>query len=145
MRISPTTWACTVDLRCAVLGWASEPVPGDLDMATVHLAAIDESERIVGVVSYLPHPCPDRVGAPAVYFWAMTVACGFQRAGIGRALLTQVVSGARDMRARILWADARVTAVPFYRRCGGAVVGELYEDEVTGLQDQRVIFDIGST
>jgi len=43
-----------------------------------------------------------------------------------------------------MWADARTTAVGFYRSCGAGVVGEPYVDDVTGLHDQRVIFDLNS-
>lgn len=44
----------------------------------------------------------------------------------------------------LMWADARRGAAGFYRACGAPVVGEPYIDDVTGLHDQRFVFDLSS-
>ncbi|MGI8613049.1 MAG: hypothetical protein ACR2KL_03755 [Nocardioidaceae bacterium] len=47
-------------------------------------------------------------------------------------------------RRPVMWADAHTRAVDFYRACGARVVGEPYIDDVTGLHDHRVVFDLSS-
>jgi GNAT superfamily N-acetyltransferase len=88
------------------------------------------------------HPCPDRPGVIAVYLWAMAVAPELQGLGTGRRLLQEVVTWARAADAVVVWADARESAVEFYERCGAIVVGDRYTDDVTGLTDRRVLFEL---
>jgi GNAT superfamily N-acetyltransferase len=88
------------------------------------------------------HPCPDRPGVIAVYLWAMSVAPELQRRGVGRRLLHEVVTWARAAGAEVVWADARESAVGFYERCGAMAVGDPYSDDVTGLPDRRVLFEL---
>jgi GNAT superfamily N-acetyltransferase len=139
---SPVSWLEVADLRMSVLGWATGPVPGDEDPETIHLALHDASGRVQAAVSFTPHECPDRPGSPAVYLWAMVVAHEHQRQGTGRRMLQEVLSRARTGAARVVWADARESAVAFYERCGATAPGESYLDEVTGLPDRRVVFDL---
>ncbi len=133
--------AATVALRSAVLGWDHSAIKPDLDPEARHLA-LTEDGKIVAVVSMMPWPCPDYAGAPAVYRWAMAVAADRQRSGRGRRLLSEVVDYGRRRGARIVWADARATAVPFYQACGARTIGEPYVDEVTGRIDRRVVIEI---
>jgi len=45
---------------------------------------------------------------------------------------------------RYVWADARLTAVQFYQRLGAVPEGPTCIDDVTGLTDQRVLFDLSN-
>jgi ribosomal protein S18 acetylase RimI-like enzyme len=73
----------------------------------------------------------------------MGVSPGHQRRGLGTSLLGEVLLRARAGGAEAVWCDARQSAVGFYMRFGGIVLGERYADEVTGLADRRVIFELG--
>ncbi len=133
-------WQSARPLRKAVLGWPSEPVPGDLDRDTRHLGQRDKDGAMAGVVSFTPHTCPDRPAERAVYLYGMAVRPDQQRRGVGTSLLQEVLAWADASGAAPVWADARQTAVPFYERLGGVVEGESYPDAVSGLNDRRVIF-----
>jgi GNAT superfamily N-acetyltransferase len=117
-------------------------VPGDEDASVVHLAEVDASGQVTAAVSFMVHPCPDRPGVIAVYVWAMAVAPELQGLGTGRRLLDEVVIWAREADAEVVWADARESAVGFYERCGATPVGDSYPDDVTGLPDRRVLFEL---
>jgi len=111
-------------LRSRVLGWAEPRSRLDGDDAS-HLAVIDGG-AIVAVVSHMSWPCPDDTTTPARY---------------GRLLLATVADRARTRGERLMWADARESAVPFYLACGAQVAdAQPYVDEVTGLLDRRVVF-----
>jgi len=129
----------THSLRSRVLGWAEPRSRLDGDDAS-HLAVIDGG-AIVAVVSHMSWPCPDDTTTPARYFWAMAVDPVRQRQGYGRLLLATVADRARTRGERLMWADARESAVPFYLACGAQVAdAQPYVDEVTGLLDRRVVF-----
>ncbi len=139
VRIS---WQDAEALRISVLGWAAGAFPGDEDPESMHLAQRDDSGTVIAVVSFMPHPCPERPHVRSVYVWGMGVLPAWQRRGIGSQLLADVVSEARSQGAGIVWADARETAVPFYQHAGAVVSGPLVKDEVTGLPDRRVILAV---
>jgi GNAT superfamily N-acetyltransferase len=142
MSIAEVPWQHAESLRSAVLGWPPGPVPGDDDASAVHLAELDPQEQVTAVASYLPHPCPDRPDVPAIYLWGMAVAPPAQRLGAGRRLISEVLSRAARAGATVVWLDARVSAVGFYERCGGAAIGEPYHDAVTGRTERRVVFAV---
>jgi len=136
--LSRGSWVEAQALRQSVLGWPPGPVAGDTDVLTSHLFATDAAGDHVGVVSFTPHPCPSRPGVRAVYLWGMAVRPDAQRAGHGTRLVQAVLEDARRTSAAAVWADARLTAVPFYQRLGAVGAGPVFVDEVTGLTDQQV-------
>ena len=87
MSFAQGPWQQTEALRCSVLGWEPGPVPGDEDPSAVHLAEVDASGQVIAVVSFMAHPCPDRVSVIAVYMWAIAIAPELQGLGTGRRLL----------------------------------------------------------
>jgi GNAT superfamily N-acetyltransferase len=125
-------------LRREVLRWPDDAFDGDLVAKTRHLAVVHDC-AIIAAVSYMPSPCPERRYEGGCYFWAMAVAPEHQRHGHGRALIGELRARAGTFDANVLWADARETALPFYKSCGAVTVGEPYTDDVTGLTDFRVI------
>jgi GNAT superfamily N-acetyltransferase len=131
--------AQTHPLRSRVLGW---PEPRSrLDQGSASHLAVTDGGTVVAVVSHISWPCPGHATTPARYFWAMAVEPKRQRHGYGRRLLATIADRARIASERLVWADARDSAVPFYVACGARVAAEpAYIDEVTGLLDRRVEF-----
>ena len=142
MAVVEVSWERTRRLRREVLGWADVPVPGDQDAESVHLAVLDDRGEPAAVVSACPHPCQERPGAAATYFWAMAVADGSQHRGLGSELVAELTKRSALAGGSVLWADARESAVGFYMRCGATPVGDPYQDPITGLEDRRVVFDL---
>jgi GNAT superfamily N-acetyltransferase len=126
-------------LRTEVLGWPDPSLR--IDTGASHTALIDGAD-VVAAISHVTWPCPDEPGVPARYFWAVAVATGHQERGLGRRLLDGVGAQARAAGERLLWADARESAVGFYLACGGQVVGEPYPGQVTGLVNRRVLLGL---
>ena len=143
MPLIHVEWPHARPLTSCVLGWSTPgPVPGDEDSTVTHLAEVDDDGGLVGVVSFLPHPCPNRPGSPAIYLYGMAVRPRYQRRGIGTKVMREVIARSLRSRVAVVWADAREDAVPFYAGLGAEVVGEPYPDSVSGHTDRRVIFDL---
>jgi len=145
LRLLDRDWQAAQMLRQSVLGWAAGVIPGDTDVGTRHLFAVDPDGRDAAVVSFAPHPCPSRPGTGAFYLWGMAVAPGRQRSGVGARLVNTVLDSARKAGAAVVWADARVEAVGFYARLGAVTEGGVHLDSVSGLSDQRVVFDLAAS
>jgi thiamine transport system ATP-binding protein len=136
----------THELRRRVLreGTPSDSVqlPGDEDPVTAHLAAVDAAGRVVGVATLVDVPCEQRPGVPARQLRGMAVDPAWQGHGVGRDLLTRLAERARAEGAGVLWANARDSALAFYRRNGFTVTGEGFVTEDTALPHHRVVRDL---
>jgi len=140
------TAAETHDLRRAVLrtGTPSDEVvlPGDDDPATVHLGLRDDRGRVVATSTWRPRPAPHEVGgggAAAVQLRMMATDPALQGTGLGGRLVEAGVAWAFSRGADVVWANARDTAVDFYRRHGFDVVGASFVTESTGLPHHLVV------
>jgi GNAT superfamily N-acetyltransferase len=141
-------------LRTRILRPAGAPLcvfPGDLEADTAHFAAYDEAEggRIVGVATVRPASTPpDLLGAaveaaqtaskagvpdsssPTPTAWqlrGMATETGRQKGGVGRAVLNAVAAHVRAQggpAGALLWANARVVALDFYKRNGWKIYGD---------------------
>jgi len=49
-----------------------------------------------------------------------------QHKGLGKLLLADVEDFARNEKADLLWFNARLIAVPFYKSCGYEIVGDAF-------------------
>jgi GNAT superfamily N-acetyltransferase len=135
----------THDLRRRVLRTgtpSTDPVfAGDDDPGGVHLAARD-GDVVVGVASLLPRATPWRAGWRAVQLRGMAVEPSRQGEGIGRTLFDAVIAQARARDMRVLWANARTSALAFYEAAGMATVGDQFTTAATGLPHRVVILDL---
>ena len=78
---------------------------------------------LVATSSLYAVTCPLRPQAqPAVRLQFMAVDPMLQRRGIGSAVMIEILRRLRTTGAVLLWASARDTAVPFYRRFGFSTV-----------------------
>ena len=105
--------------------------PHDDDPRTVHLGAFAPDGALVGIATLLPPEnrmagqAPYR--APGARFRGMGVLPDWQKRGVGKRLLAEVRHLAKQRGAEELWANARVSAVPFYERQGLRVVSGPFE------------------
>ena len=133
------------DLRRRVLreGTPSDEVRFEQDAwpATFHLGARDADGALVGIATFFPSPTPWRDGK-AIQLRGMAVETAHQGAGIGRQLLDAAMERLRSAGFEVLWANARDTALPFYRRLGMEVVGEGFLTSDTKLPHHVVVTDL---
>ncbi len=132
-EIRSITSAQTLPLRQAELRQhrplQDSAFPGDDDPGTLHLGAF-VGERIVGVTSLYPRPLPEAaqgIEAAASTCWqlrGMAVASEHQGTGVGKTLLVAGIERIRERGGLLLWCNARVRALGFYRKAGFGVCSE---------------------
>lgn len=131
----------TRELRRAVLrpGWpVGAAMHGDDNPDAIHLAVLLD-EDVVGACLVLPRAYPLRpelVGAWQLR--GMATAPAMQGRGIGSAVLGRAVDEVRSRGGRLLWCDARTTAVAFYRAHGFAAEGSEFVHEESGIRHYRM-------
>lgn len=107
--------------------------PGDRDPTTAHFAAFDDSVDIVGTASVRQEPPPwSPAGEQAWRLRGMATAENVRGHGVGRALVAAVIEHVMSGGGDLLWCNARVPAVGFYRRAGFLSWGEPWEEPHIG-------------
>lgn len=99
--------------------------PADREPGSFHLAARDGG-TVVAVASFSVEPAPRRAGRSAVRLRGMAVDPGQQHRGLGRGLLEAALERLRADGIELCWANARISALPFYESLGFAVDGEVF-------------------
>ena len=121
-----------IDLRHDVLrqGMPREAAvfDGDRDPAARHYAAL-EQEQLIGCVTLHPSRWDSE---PAWQLRGMAVAEGYRSRGIGRRLLEFIDCELADSPVTLLWCNARVPALAFYRKLGWAVVSDVFDIPTAG-------------
>jgi predicted N-acetyltransferase YhbS len=105
---------------------------------------VDEDGTTVGVITFLERECPGRPGVhPARQLRGMAVATDRQGEGLGSALLTAGIERCRADGVAVVWAHARLSAVPWYEARGLPAEGEGYVFGVMDLPHRLVVRDLG--
>ena len=148
MRVTTVPAEATHDLRRTVLRGgrpdAEVHFPEDDLPEAFHSAVLDAGGRVVAVATASPAPSGLRPGAAAWRVRGMAVEPELQGRGAGTLLLDAVVTRARAAGAEVLWADARDSALEFYRRRGWSVEGKGYLTPATGIPHHTVVLDLRS-
>lgn len=102
---------------------------GDDDPETRHFGAF-LIEGCVGCASFMLRPWH---GEPGYQLRGMATRADLVRQGIGTALLRFAEDAlTAELGAQLLWCNARLGAVEFYRRLGWAVVSEVFDIPTVG-------------
>jgi GNAT superfamily N-acetyltransferase len=136
-----------LDLRARVLRsgtTSADPTfPEDRLPTTAHFAVTDESTgAVIACGSVFPSPCPTRPDAPAMRLRGMATEPTIQRGGLGTAVVDAIVGWSRERGAELVWANARDTALGFYRARSFSVEGEGFINDDTGLPHHLVTLDL---
>lgn len=133
-------------LRAAVLrngDVAAATWPGDDE--SLHLAAVAgdplRDEAVLGCLSLLSQPCPERPGEAAWRLRGMAVAEQYRGRGVGAALLAEAGRRAAAERVAVIWCNARTSALGFYRAAGWRVLGQEFLTD-TGIPHYRALLDL---
>ena len=106
---------------------ASELVfPGDDAADALHVGAF-EDERLVGIGTVLRDPPPDAADERAWRIRGMATLPEVRGRGYGGLLLERCLQHAVNHGGHLVWCNARVGAIGFYRRYGFATAGEVFE------------------
>lgn len=106
---------------------------GDDEPSTFHLAALDGDGRIVATSTWLMRDDTRRPGRRAYQLRGMATAIDRQGQGLGARLVNAGLDELAIRDVEIVWANARDSALDFYRGLGFSVVSEGFVETVTGL------------
>lgn len=141
-RIEVVDGAATRELRRAVLRptWPlGSAMHGDENPDAVHFAALDDSGRVIGTCLVLPRPYPPHPDRPAAWqLRGMATAPELRDRGIGAEVLAAAVAEIRARGGRLVWCDARTTAVAFYAQHGFAAEGAEFLHAESGIPHYRM-------
>jgi GNAT superfamily N-acetyltransferase len=90
----------------------------DEDNEGVHFGAFTDN-TLVGIISLFEKD-------QSFQFRKLAVLPNYQKMGIGNALLSRVEEFAESENGTVIWCNARVTAIGFYRKAGYAHTGKLF-------------------
>jgi len=114
--------------RADEVHWDSDDAPG-----SAHFCAEGPAGEVVSVGSVHPEDAPWPSGAAAQWrLRGMATLPEFRGRGAGGAVLEAVVAHVARQGGGLLWCNARLPAVPFYRRAGFAERGEPWEEPAIG-------------
>jgi GNAT superfamily N-acetyltransferase len=126
-----------ISLRQAVLrphmstDEARYPMDGSPD--TVHFCAEDADGQVISVVTLLKEAPSWRPGTPnAWHLRGMATDAGWRGRGAGTAVLAAIFAFVAGSGGGLLWCNARLGAVNFYKRAGMATTGRPWVDPVIG-------------
>jgi GNAT superfamily N-acetyltransferase len=119
-----------------------DPLPGDDLVDAVHIGALDDWV-VVGTCFVFPEPCPWRPERPAWHLRQMATAPDRRGEGIGAAVLNFACDYAHAAGARLIWCNARATAVGFYAGQGWQSQAERFMDAQHTEPHERMWRDLG--
>lgn len=91
------------------------------------------ADEVVGSVSISEEPPPgEQDGSSPVRLRSMATSEAMRGRGLGQVLLAAAVTRARKEGGDVLWCNARIAAVEFYRRAGFAETSEPFDVPDTG-------------
>lgn len=142
MEIRIVDGAATKELRRAVLRptWPiGSPMHGDENPDAIHFAAVDDDGTTIGTCLILPRPYPPRPDEPGAWqLRGMATAPERRSQGIGAAIVDAAIGTAKQRGGRLIWCDARTTAVPFYRAHGFTAEGAEFLHAESGIPHYRM-------
>lgn len=97
---------------------------GDDDSYTKHFGAIDSNDTIVGIVSVYRNINPQFANVDSYQLRGMATKSSCRGLGIGNLLLASAESCAKTSGAKVIWANARSSAIGFYIKHGYNVVSD---------------------
>jgi len=108
----------------------TEKIKGDFDESTIHLGVFTE-DVLVSVATFLQNDNESFKGLQ-YRLAGMATKEGYQKKGYGKKLLVTAENILKDRDVSILWCNARVIALNFYKKLGIITLGEEFELPLIG-------------
>lgn len=129
-KVSLIPAAATLELRQKVLKpflhveecWN----PGDNDTTSFHMG-LYHGDKLVSISSFVREPHPQFAAGSPFRLRGMATDPEYRAQGFGQILLQHGMGHLRDLRADLLWCNARQRAFSFYERMGFFYHGPLFE------------------
>ena len=111
---------------------------GDFDEDTIHLGAF-EGNKLIAVSSYMKATNTNFEGNQ-YQLRGMATLTEYQGSGAGKLMLEKAVQNLKEKNCNILWCNARIAAVDFYKKQGFQTFGEKFEISYVG--EHYVMFNL---
>lgn len=105
---------------------------GDDRVGSIHLGGIVD-DKLIAVSSFFFVPYKPYPGHKSLQLRGMAVLGAFQSKGYGAQLIKFAEEWLMQRGIRLIWMNARTSAVPFYEKLGYEKQGEEFEIEPHGL------------
>ena len=99
----------------------------------------DDAGTVIAISSWTPRPFPDDPGEPACSCAGWPCAASIADSASARRCSPPASTDARSRGFRLVWANARDTALDFYVAHGFAVVGDGFLTTDTDLPHHRIV------
>lgn len=99
---------------------------GDDHPGTLHFGCYHE-KKLIGVASFMFFPFVDIPGDKAMQLRGMAVIKAYQAQGIGKRILQFCENLLQQRGVRIIWMNARASALGFYTSLNYTISGEEFE------------------
>jgi len=103
----------------------------DYEAGTFHMACIVD-EKIVTCASYYPEKSIKIKSNRAYRLRGMATDADFQRKGYASNLMAELFKELKKRDCDMVWCNARLVAVDFYKSVGFKITGELFDIEGIG-------------
>lgn len=105
--------------------------PGDDNPDTFHAGAFI-GDHLVGIATVFHENFPQLNLADGWRLRGMAVIPEYQRKGVGKALIDACLSYLLKIQGGMIWCNARLDAMPFYRAMGFQTLGEVFDIPESG-------------
>jgi predicted GNAT family N-acyltransferase len=103
---------------------------GDYDAGTFHLGAFKDNE-LIAVSSYMKASNSNFEGNQ-YQLRGMATLIEYQGFGVGKLMLQKAFLILKEKNTNVLWCNARIAAVDFYKKQGFQTFGEKFEISLVG-------------
>lgn len=114
---------------------------GDFEAQTCHYASFME-DRIVSIASIFANPSPQpehqNIAGHSFQLRSMATEPQLQGHGIGSILLKFILAKLSDKAPVFLWCNARIKALPFYKRSGFSSIGKTFD--IAGIGTHKYMY-----
>jgi len=104
----------------------------DYEVDTFHMACIVD-EKIVTCASFYPEKSIKIISDNAYRLRGMATDSNFQRKGYARDLMNESFKELKKRDCDMVWCNARLVAVDFYKSVGFKITGDLFDIAGIGL------------
>ncbi|MDO9137590.1 MAG: GNAT family N-acetyltransferase [Lutibacter sp.] len=103
---------------------------GDFDKDTIHLGAF-KNDKLIAVSSFMKASNKNFEGNQ-YQLRGMATLKEYQGFGAGKLMLEKAVQILKEKNSQVLWCNARIAAVEFYKKQGFQTFGEKFEISYVG-------------
>lgn len=108
----------------------TEKMDGDFDKTTIHLGVFVDG-ILACVATFMQHDSPHFSGNQ-YRLRGMATHKNYQHQGLGKIILERAEQLLTQKNSAILWCNARVFALDFYKKSGYQIIGEEFDVHLIG-------------